>query len=75
MNQLTVNDLLSLCADAKKNGYGDKQIIISNDVEGNGYHGLWYGLTTDPADIKMIVDGIYISDSNTDNPEDLVILG
>ena len=70
--QLTVRDLIVHLAKVckKRPDLLDKKIIISDDVEGNGYHGLWYGICAD----AKYADG-YISDSETDKTEDLVILG
>lgn len=59
MQQLTVKKLLELCKQAVKNGLGDKKIVISDDNEGNGYHGMFYGftiLTEDNQDYYPIYD-------------------
>ena len=45
MKQLTVNDLLALCKQAVKEGHGSRKIVISDDNEGNAYHGMFYGFT------------------------------
>ena len=42
---LTVNDMLEELKTAKKNGHGNKKILLSNDDEGNGYHLCFYGIT------------------------------
>lgn len=69
-NQMTVKELLNLCLDEIKNGNGDKHIVVADDNEGNGYHGLFYGFTTDVENFK---DDIY--DSNFTNEKDTIILG
>ena len=51
MTALTINQLIALCKEAKKNGLGEKKILISNDDEGNGYHELFFGVTTNLADM------------------------
>ena len=43
--QMTVNDLFELCKEAIRKGYGNKNIVLSDDNEGNGYHGMFYGFT------------------------------
>lgn len=69
MKQLTVKDLLKLCVAVVKSGNGDKNIVISDDNEGNGYHGLFCGFTN-------IEDGCFnIYDSKTRSNNDTIILG
>lgn len=66
---MTVKDLYNLCKlQIEKYGNGDKNIVISDDNEGNGYHGLFYGFTD-------IEDGFDIYDSQTNSPDDTIILG
>jgi hypothetical protein len=45
MEQLTIDKLAELIAEQIKNGNGKKKIFISNDEDGNGYHGLYFGFT------------------------------
>lgn len=68
--QITVKELYKFCKAEIANGNGDKFIVISDDNEGNGYHGMFYGFT--PVD-KDCVD--YIYDSQHMSPEDTIILG
>lgn len=70
MSQITVKQLLALCKEAIKEGHGDKNIVISDDNEGNGYHGMFYGFT--PVD-EWAKGDIY--DSKTDSENDTIILG
>lgn len=46
MEALTVAQLMRVCQQAIRDGYGNKHILISNDDEGNGYHELFYGIST-----------------------------
>ena len=39
---VTVNQLLKNLQELKRKGYGDAQIFICDDEEGNGYHAMWY---------------------------------
>ena len=45
MKVLDIDTLLALCIKEHKNGNGKRKIMISNDDEGNGYHGLFFGFT------------------------------
>ena len=77
MQQLTVKELAILLAKELKKGNGDKYVVISNDNEGNGFHGLFYGFT--PFDNMEDADREYYSDIICDSAENdldnLIILG
>ena len=45
MEMLTINDLAKFVNEDIKKGNGAKEITISNDDEGNGYHGLYFDFT------------------------------
>jgi len=51
----------------------DRKVVISNDNEGNGFHGMFYGVTYEYDDVKAYKDEIY--DSQTTNPNEIVLLG
>jgi hypothetical protein len=70
MVQITVKELLKLCEEEIKNGNGDKHIVISDDNEGNGYHGMFYGFSEVD---DLLIDDIY--DSNFTSKKDTIILG
>ena len=72
MKQLTVNDLLALCKQAVKDGHGSRKIVISDDNEGNGYHGLFYHFTIIEENER---EYFQIYDSTTDNINEVIILG
>lgn len=74
MKQLTVNDLYKECERVIKMGYGNKKLIVADDNEGNGYHGLFFGLTL-TADKEDWFDTSLISDSLETDPNKLVIVG
>lgn len=69
-DQITVRELLKLCQQEIARGNGDKHIVISDDNEGNGYHGMFYGFT--PCKRKF-QDDIY--DSRYSSENDTIILG
>ena len=70
MAQMTIERLYELCKMQVQAGNGKKKIVISDDNEGNGYHGLFYGFTPVTEEFK---DDIY--DSQSESPDETVILG
>ena len=40
---LTIVDLKLMCDDLIKKGYGERSVLLSNDTEESGYHGMYYG--------------------------------
>lgn len=68
--QMTVKQLYALCAEQIKKGNGNKTIVVGDDNEGNGYHGMFFGFTEDVAEF---VGDIYDSVSN--DPKEIIILG
>ena len=43
---MTLNELYAYCAREVRSGNGDKEVFISNDDEGNGFHKLLYEFCT-----------------------------
>lgn len=75
MKQLTVKALNEILTKLVKDGLGDKKIIVSDDEEGNGYHGCFYA-TTDYATVKECIEvSNGITDSEEKKPENLIIIG
>lgn len=68
--QLTVEMLYELCKEELKKGNGNKKIVVSDDNEGNGYHGMFYGFT--PSWEGMEGD---IYDSQETDVKNLIVLG
>lgn len=68
--QMTISGLFELCKKEIAKGNGDKNIVISDDNEGNGFHGMFYGFTK----IDEITQDL-IYDSHTNLPSDTIILG
>lgn len=68
---ITVRQLHEILKQAVKDGYGDKHILISGDDEGNSFHTLFYGLTTDTEELKYIC-GI---EHGHHDPSEVVALG
>lgn len=70
MSQITVEQLLVLCREAINSGHGKKNIVISDDNEGNGFHGLFFGFSEID---EYLEEDIY--DSKTKSKDDTIILG
>ena len=75
---ITIKELRDSLDQCVKAGLGDLQIVISDDNEGNGFHGLFYDLAfpqkTMPKEQKEYYKSL-IHDSCTDNLDDIVFLG
>lgn len=69
MKPITVNDLYEMCDIEIKCGFGDKVILISDDDEGNGFHTLFYGFTTNG--FRHMSNLFH----DRNNPDDVVLLG
>ncbi len=74
MAQLKLKDLYQACKQLMKEGHGEKFLVVSNDNEGNGFHGLYW---TFSAFGDNVGDGIWpmIDDCVEDDPENILILG
>ena len=70
---LTVRELAEACAELIRKGHSDKQILISDDDEGNGYHSLFFGFIDNKETIRKLADYGLFHDNQ--NPKDVVILG
>lgn len=75
MKQLTVRELARELMSLVYRGQGNKYLVAADDEEGNGYHGLFFGATSDPNDIQEIVKGVGIYDSVETDPTKIVIIG
>jgi hypothetical protein len=78
MEQMTVGMLVKLLVEAchKDPKVAYKKIIVADDTEGNGYHGMYYHPTTDTQSVKdniAVSNGVY--DTDTEDPNELIILG
>jgi hypothetical protein len=78
MEQMTVGMLVKKLIEAchKDPSIANKKIVVADDNEGNGYHGMFYDPTTDAKEVKANIEasnGLY--DSNEMNAKNLIILG
>ena len=78
MEQMTVGMLVKLLTEAclKDPKVAYKKILVADDEEGNGYHGMYYRPTTDAQTVQEAIEasnGVY--DTDTEDPNELIILG
>ena len=73
MSGITVKTLKKLVDEQIKLGNGSKEVLLSCDDEGNGYHTLFFGFTTEAEDLKTLSEWGLFHDDN--NPNEVVILG
>lgn len=71
--QVTINQLYAACRAEIKKGNGDKYLVVSDDNEGNGYHGCFFAISPIPQDMKDYYANI-IYDNNAPLDE-IMILG
>lgn len=70
---ITVDQLLIECLKLKKEGLGQKKILLSSDDEGNEFHGLFYGFITDQTQLNDMNDFGMFHDRV--DPQTVVLLG
>ena len=46
MSQITVKELYKLCKQEIDEGKGNRMIVVADDNEGNGFHGMFQEKTT-----------------------------
>lgn len=56
MEQLTLKELKKCVDTMVKRGYGDRKLVVSDDNEGNGYHGMFYGVSPMEEDVEDLVN-------------------
>lgn len=71
ISPVTVRQLLDICKEQVKAGNGDKVVLISCDDEGNGFHTLFFGFQSDPAEIRACQDLFH----DRNDPATVVLLG
>ena len=70
---MTVRQLLMYAEQLVAQGYGNKEVLVSNDDEGNGYHTLYYQFTTNEREIRNCAKAGMFHDNN--KPDEVVLLG
>ena len=74
MKQMTVKELAHELNKLIYVGQGNKKILLADDNEGNGFHGCYYGVTSDAELIKELIDGMFYDSEETDF-DNLIIIG
>ncbi|MBE6526360.1 MAG: hypothetical protein E7Z63_01120 [Thermoplasmata archaeon] len=74
MQRMTVRELADQLNYLVRLGLGDREVFISDDDEGNGYHALYNGVNADPASITDTLVYAYTSEADVD-PYEIVLLG
>ena len=70
MEQIKVKELYELCKAQIEKGNGDKYIVVADDNEGNGYHGMLFGFTESVEDCIDL-----LRDSQVSDCDKLIVLG
>ena len=71
---MTVKELRDECNSLIESGFGDYEIAISRDDEGNGYHTLFYTFITDREEVRKAIE-YTCSWHDVPDTNNLVILG
>ena len=73
---ITVKELKELCDELISGGFGNKQVMVSKDDEGNGYHVLYETVVTDRDTLyKLKAYGLFDNWNSNIDPDDVIILG
>lgn len=72
---MTVKELLELCVIQVTKGNGDKNIVISDDEEGNGYHDLFYPFLTNEKEIAELIEDTGSRCHCSGDVKDMIVLG
>ena len=68
--QIQVKDLYKSCKEQIDKGNGDKYIVVADDNEGNGYHGMFFYFSENVEDFMDL-----LRDSQVSDCDKLIILG
>lgn len=71
---MTVKELREACDSVIASGFGDYNVAISNDEEGNGYHDLFYPFMTNRNMVKTAIS-FGCTPRDVSDVEHTVILG
>lgn len=74
MQQIKLKDLYAACSKLMKEGHGNKALVLSDDNEGNGYHGMFFTLTVITPENKDGFIGL-IGDNAEPNLMNLIVVG
>lgn len=74
MNQIKLKDLYAACKEQMEAGNSEKSLVLSDDNEGNGYHGMFFTLTVITPDNVDEFEG-FISDNAEPNIHNIIVVG
>lgn len=74
MEQIKLKDLYQACKRLMKEGHGEKSLVLSDDNEGNGYHGMFFTLTVITPENKDGFIGL-INDNTESDLKNIIIVG
>lgn len=74
MKQIKLKDLHKHCCKLMKEGHGEKSLVLSDDNEGNGYHGCFFTLTVVTPENKDGFIGL-IGDNTESDLENIIVVG
>lgn len=72
---MNIKELYKYCQDEILNGNGNKEIYISTDEEGNGFHKMYYAFTSNRELIEKFASYGTFDISSEDSIEDVILLG
>ena len=74
MGQIKLKDLYLACKEQMEAGNGEKSLILSDDNEGNGYHGMFFTLTVITPENVDGFSGL-IGDNAEPNIHNIIVVG
>ena len=74
MEQIKLKDLYQACKEQMEAGNGERSLVLSDDNEGNGYHGMFFTLTVITPENKKDFFGL-IGDNSEPNLENIIVVG
>ncbi len=74
MKQIKLKDLYQACKEQMEAGNGEKSLVVSDDNEGNGYHGMFFTLTVITPKNTDDYSGL-IGDNAEPNIHNIIIVG
>ncbi len=74
MEQIKLKDLYQECKKLMEQGHGEKSLVVSDDNEGNGYHGMFFTLTVITPENAGDFSGL-IGDNAEPNIHNIIVVG
>ncbi len=74
MDQIKLKELYQECKKLMEQGHGEKSLVVSDDNEGNGYHGMFFTLTVITPENVDDYSGL-IGDNAEPNIHNIIVVG